>query len=97
QDFRFGQGRAGDFALLESLGRELGFEACAERLTEDDGGPISSSRVRSMILGGDVKGAERLLGRPHSVSGTVVRGDGRGRKLGFPTANLARVEEALPP
>lgn len=97
QNFRFGHGRAGDLPLLERLGAELGFEARAEPLAGDAGGAYSSSRIRAAIARGDVAEAERLLGRPHALSGTVVRGDGRGRTIGVPTANLAGVAEALPP
>jgi riboflavin kinase/FMN adenylyltransferase len=97
QNFRFGHGRAGDLKLLERLGAQHGFEACAEMLAGDDGGPFSSSRVRASIQKGDLAEAERLLGRPHALSGTVVRGDGRGKQLGIPTANITGVLEALPP
>ena len=97
QNFRFGHSRAGDLGLLERLGREHGFEARAEALAGDAEGPFSSSRVRASIRQGDLRDAERVLGRPHALSGTVVRGDGRGRRLGIPTANLASVAEALPP
>jgi riboflavin kinase/FMN adenylyltransferase len=97
ENFRFGRGREGDLALLESLGRELGFEACALELEGDAGGPISSSRIRTAIGAGDLGEAERLLGRPHAVSGTVERGAGRGRTIGVPTANLTGMPEAIPP
>jgi riboflavin kinase/FMN adenylyltransferase len=97
QNFRFGQARSGDLSLLAALGKELGFVARAEKLEADERGPISSSRIRAAIAAGDVSLAEKLLGRPHALSGTVVRGDGRGRTIGVPTANLASVVEALPP
>lgn len=97
QNFRFGRERAGDLATLEDLGRELGFEARAEALACDAEGALSSSRIRAAISSGDLSCAERLLGRPHAISGAVVRGDGRGRTLGIPTANLGGVVEALPP
>jgi riboflavin kinase/FMN adenylyltransferase len=97
KNFRFGRGRAGDLSTLETLGRSLGFEARAEPLHGDAEGPYSSSRVREALLRGDLVNAERLLGRPHALSGTVARGAGRGRTIGVPTANLAGVAEALPP
>jgi riboflavin kinase/FMN adenylyltransferase len=97
QNFRFGHGRAGDLAMLAALGKELGFEARAETLKSDAMGPISSSRIRAAVAAGDLALAESLLGRPHALSGVVVHGDGRGRTIGVPTANLGSVVEALPP
>lgn len=94
-NFRFGKDRAGDLDLLVELGAELGFEAHVETLVGDDHGPWSSTRARAALAAGDVEGAAHILGRPHMVSGVVVRGDRRGRTLGFPTANLDRIEEAL--
>lgn len=96
EDFRFGAGRAGDFALLASLGAELGFAAEAAPIAGDAGGPFSSSRVREALAAGDAGEAARVLGRPHSFEGTVARGDARGRALGFPTANLEDVVEVVP-
>lgn len=97
QNFRFGHQRAGDLTLLTSLGKELGFEARAEPLAGDGVGPYSSSRARAAIAAADLDEARRLLTRPHAVSGTVVRGDGRGRSIGVPTANLSDVLEQVPP
>lgn len=96
-NFRFGKERAGDFDELTRLGGELGFETRSHVLVGDERGAWSSSRVRDAIARGDLDDAERMLGRPHAVSGLVVEGDRRGRTLGFPTCNLAGVEEALPP
>ncbi len=96
-NFRFGHNRAGDLAALVELGRELGFEAGAEALVGDAHGAFSSTRVRELISAGDMRGAAVVLGRPHSISGVVVRGDQRGRSIGVPTANLDQVGEALPP
>jgi riboflavin kinase/FMN adenylyltransferase len=95
-NFRFGSARAGDFDALARLGVELGFETRSHALIGDDRGPWSSSRVREALARGDVDDAARMLGRPHLVSGVVVEGDRRGRTIGFPTCNLAGVEEALP-
>ena len=97
QNFRFGKNREGDLKALEQLGKSLGFEARVEALAGDEGGTFSSSRIRASIGEGDLPAARRLLGRPHALSGVVVRGDGRGRQIGVPTANLDGVTEALPP
>ena len=97
KNFRFGCGREGDLALLGSLGRELGFDARALDLVGDEAGPFSSSRIRTAIAAGDLAEAERVLGRPHAISGVVHAGAGRGRTIGVPTANLEQVDEALPP
>ncbi|HVU05823.1 MAG TPA: bifunctional riboflavin kinase/FAD synthetase [Polyangiaceae bacterium] len=97
ENFRFGHARAGDLPFLVRLGTELGFTARAEELLSDGEGPISSSRIRAAIAARDLACAERLLGRPHALTGVVVKGDGRGRTIQVPTANLSGVEEALPP
>jgi riboflavin kinase/FMN adenylyltransferase len=96
-NFRFGLGRAGDLSTLERLGTSLGFEARAESLHGDAEGPYSSSRIRAALAAGDLATTERLLGRPHSLSSTIVPGAGRGRTIGVPTANLGAIPEALPP
>ena len=96
QNFRFGSGRAGDAAMLAALGGELGFEARAEELHGDDGGVISSTRIRDLISNGAVADAERLLGRPHAVSGVVEHGEKVARQLGVPSANLSAIPELLP-
>lgn len=97
EDFRFGRGRAGDFALLAQLGAVHGFEARAATLEADAKGPISSTRIRAALEAGELQEVERLLGRPHSLSGVVVAGQGRGRSIGVATANLSEISEALPP
>jgi len=88
RDFRYGAGRAGDFAALERAAQALGFELEAMPEVRDAGGRISSSRVREALEHGDLEGAERLLGRPYVVSGRVAHGAKLGRELGFPTANI---------
>lgn len=95
-DFRFGAGRTGDVAHLESLGRTHEFTVTCVPPVMDDGQPISSSRVRQELSVGDVATAARLLGHVHEVSGTVVVGDRRGRSIGFPTANLQAEPVLLP-
>jgi riboflavin kinase/FMN adenylyltransferase len=97
ENFRFGHQRAGDLPLLRALGEKLGFDAHAEPLVGDDQGRFSSTRARKALEAGDLASVELCLGRPHSLSGVVVRGAARGRVLGFPTANLAPVLEAIPP
>lgn len=92
EDFHFGRDRGGNVALLGRMGTDLGFEVVGLNLIAPDDDPehepYSSTRIRQLVLAGDVAGAARLLGRPHSVRGTVVAGDGRGRELGYPTANV---------
>ena len=95
-DFRFGKDRRGDVALLRELGEPHGLWVTTVGPVEIGGEPVSSSRIRRLIAEGRVEEANRLLGRPHRIAGTVARGDGRGRTLGFPTANLAGVTVLLP-
>lgn len=87
-DFRFGKGRAGDFAMLEAAGRAQGFGVEAMHTIEIGGERVSSSAVRDALGAGDLEHAARLLGRPYCISGRVVHGDKIGRKLGWPTANI---------
>lgn len=87
-NFRFGHRAAGDVGLLESLGRTFGFTVEDAPLVSEDGLVFSSTYIRSCVDAGDVRAASAALGRPHRLSGVVVRGDQRGRELGFPTANL---------
>ena len=96
---RFGHGREGDLALLQRLGPALGFEARLVPLepADETGVVVSSTAIREAIREGRLGEAERMLGRPVSVLGRVVRGDARGRLLGFPTANLDLQHEARPP
>ncbi|HEX7897346.1 MAG TPA: riboflavin biosynthesis protein RibF [Planctomycetota bacterium] len=96
-DSRFGKDREGDLATLETLSRDLGLavKRCEPELFE--GRPVSSSLIRELILGGRLAEARRLLGRPPSVIGTVVRGDRRGAAIGVPTANLELHHAAKPP
>lgn len=94
--FRFGQGRSGDVAALSRLGVALGFRVHGLDPVLHEGAPISSTRIREALARGAVAAAGQMLGRSFFVDGEVVRGDGRGRSLGFPTANLAVSNEALP-
>jgi riboflavin kinase/FMN adenylyltransferase len=98
-DHGFGRDREGDPASLERMGRELGFSVDVVSPVSAGGSAISSSRIRGLLSKGDVEAAARCLGRPYSIRGIVVRGDGRGRQLGFPTANLQVVggDKLIPP
>ena len=87
-DFRFGKGRRGDFALLAEAGERHGFPVVATATFSVDGQRVSSTRVREALAAGDLALAERLLGRPYCISGRVAPGDRRGRDIGFPTANI---------
>ena len=87
-DFRYGAKRAGDFALLQSAGQSLGFDAEFLPTVEVAGERASSTAVRSALAEGELDHAARLLGRPYSISGRVVHGDKLGRDIGFPTANV---------
>jgi riboflavin kinase / FMN adenylyltransferase len=87
-NFRFGHRASGDVTTLADLAPLLGFRAEGVSLLEIDGVVISSTEIRTRIEAGDVVGAQAMLGRPHAVEGIVVRGDGRGASIGFPTANI---------
>jgi riboflavin kinase/FMN adenylyltransferase len=95
-DFRFGRRRAGTNDTLRSLctASGLAFEEVAQLRYK--GEPVSSSRVRAAIVGGDVALAAELLARPYRIVGTVIAGAKRGRTIGFPTANLGDVPTVLP-
>lgn len=95
-DFRFGAKRAGDLETLRALGRARGFDVHVQEVVGDALGAFSSSRVRAALAIGDLEEVRHVLGRPHAIEGGVITGDRRGRTLGFPTANLAHVVEALP-
>jgi len=87
-DFRFGARRAGDLVMLKQHAPRLGLEVSTMASVVHDGERVSSTAVRRALAAGELARAERLLGRAYSISGRVVRGDGLGRKLGFPTANV---------
>jgi riboflavin kinase / FMN adenylyltransferase len=91
ENFRFGHRASGEPATLAADGR---FETRVVPLIEVDGEIVSSSHIRALIGAGEVEAAARMLGAPFELRGEVVRGDGRGRELGFPTANLVP-DEAL--
>jgi len=87
-DFRFGAGRAGDIALLASLGAPHGMTVSTVSPVTLDGELVSSSHVRAALVRGDVERAARMLTRVHELTRKVVQGHQRGRTIGFPTANL---------
>lgn len=98
-DHRFGRGRSGDFSTVRSIGKQFGLEVIRVDPTVVDGVVVSSTRVRDLVSSGAVAEATRLLGRPYGLVGEVVEGDGRGHRIGFPTANIVPEvpQKLLPP
>jgi riboflavin kinase/FMN adenylyltransferase len=96
-NFRFGHRAAGNVALLGRLGQRFGFAVEGAGLLREGQLTFSSTYIRACVDAGDVGAAAAALGRPHRVEGIVVRGDGRGRELGFPTANLSTPRFAAVP
>lgn len=96
-DFAMGYRREGDVNRLAVMGADLGFSVSVTELLADDGDAVRSTSIRRALTAGDVSGAARYLGRNFSVSGTVVRGEMRGRTLGYPTANLEVDEDMAVP
>jgi riboflavin kinase/FMN adenylyltransferase len=111
ENFRFGHRAAGDVELLARLGRRFGFATegaplvtaaaqlvgAAPSQRSSDGTPFSSTYIRACVDAGDVAAAALALGRPHRIEGVVIRGDRRGRELGFPTANLLCAQHVAVP
>jgi riboflavin kinase / FMN adenylyltransferase len=89
-DHGFGKDRGGNEELLKTLAPEYGFNVIPVEPFAIDDVTISSSKIRVAIKGGDVVAAMQMLGRPYSLEGTVVKGDGRGRAMGIPTANIVQ-------
>ncbi|MBS1196228.1 MAG: bifunctional riboflavin kinase/FAD synthetase [Proteobacteria bacterium] len=87
-DFRFGKGRGGDFALLQDAGQKRGFTVEAMSAVIVEGERVSSSVVRKVLAAGDMERAIAFLGRPYIIDGRVIHGDKIGRRLGFNTANI---------
>jgi riboflavin kinase/FMN adenylyltransferase len=96
EDFRFGRDRGGDATALRTLAEHHGLRAEIVPPVRHAGEVVSSSRVRVALAEGDVALASALLGRPHRLLGQVVRGDGRGRTIGIPTANLGVAANQVP-
>lgn len=88
EDFTFGKGRGGNVAVLRELAPAHGMSVDAVGPVSDDGGPVSSSRIRDALRAGDCDEAARLLTRPFAIQAQVEHGDKRGRELGYPTANM---------
>ena len=88
EDFTFGRAKGGNTGVLAELGWTHGFAAETVGPVTLDGEPVSSSRIRSLLRGGDPRGAARLLTRPFAIAGVVQHGDKVGRTIGYPTANL---------
>ncbi|NQU07286.1 MAG: bifunctional riboflavin kinase/FAD synthetase [Candidatus Abyssubacteria bacterium] len=96
-DWRFGKGRKGDVRLLQKMSEEDGFEVEQMSGVELDGQVVSSTRIRELVLQGDLEAAARCLGRRYSITGDIVEGSRLGREMGFPTANIEPHHEAVPP
>ena len=96
-NFRFGRNREGDVSVLRHEGIRHGFQVDAVELLRGEGTTVSSSAIRSLLSAGDVEDVEHALGRPFELRGLVVAGDGRGRGIGFPTANLSFSDELAVP
>ncbi|HEY6953275.1 MAG TPA: bifunctional riboflavin kinase/FAD synthetase [Bacteroidota bacterium] len=87
-DHHFGRDREGSIEEMLRLGKEFGYSSVAVQEFVVHSQVVSSTAIRDLLVNGDVEGAAQLLGRPYSLNGSVVKGDMRGRTLGFPTANL---------
>ena len=87
-DFRFGRARCGDVGLLHEAGRDLGFHVDDLQTVTAGGERISSTRIRKLLVAGDLQAASKLLGRSYTICGRVSHGDKRGRTIGFPTLNI---------
>jgi riboflavin kinase/FMN adenylyltransferase len=97
-DHGFGRDREGGVDTLRQIGQEIGFAVDVVDAYQLEGEPVSSSRIRRLLQEGDAAAAARLLGRPYWLEGVVVRGEQKGRELGFPTANIeiGNPEKMLP-
>lgn len=96
-DFALGRNRAGNITRLTEIGRETGYDVLPVAAVQLDGQTVSSTLIRQQISDGDVAGAAVKLGRCYAVSGPVIRGDGRGRTIGIPTANIdVPLEKVIP-
>lgn len=96
-DFALGKGREGNATRLTEIGSELGYHVEVVSALSDESGVISSTEIRKLIEVGNVREAARLLGRPYSLHGPVIHGDGRGRTIDVPTANIAYSHEKMIP
>ena len=94
--YTLGRDKKGNVRFLKKLGAELGIEIIQVPPQQIDGVVVSSTKIRECLLNGEIDLADRLLGRPYSITGTVTKCAGRGLALGFPTANILGVEVLLP-
>ncbi len=98
EDFRFGNHGKGNIKTLKALGKDYGFKATGIKSIKKAGNRVSSTRIREMISRGEISTIPDYLGRYYCLSGKVIKGAGRGREIGFPTANLKlAVDYVLPP
>lgn len=95
-DFGFGVKKTGNINLLEKMSKEIGFELMVVEPVVIDNQIVSSTLIRRLVISGRVCAVKRFLGRHYSVHGLVVKGSGRGKKIGFPTANIIPEEELFP-
>lgn len=95
-DFRFGAGRSGDFALLSRLGAQHGFAVEGLATVLEGGSRVSSTRIREALQAGDLDNAARCLGRRYRICGKVAHGNKRGRSIGFPTLNINLLRRSTP-
>ena len=95
-NYRFGKGREGTTQTLKQMGREFGFNVHEVEQISLHGEVISSTKIRQFLHAGEVEHAARLLGRPYAITGIVIKGDSRGKTLGFPTANIASKHTIVP-
>ena len=96
-DFALGKGREGDVTRLTKFGREMNYTAEVIEAVSDESGVISSTEIRKLVSVGDVADAAKLLGRNYSLRGSVIHGDGRGQKIGTPTANIEYPKDKVIP
>jgi riboflavin kinase/FMN adenylyltransferase len=96
-EWSFGKDRRGNLDLLSKLGVRFGFDVVGIPPVKINGAVVSSTAIRRLIEQGELDRAAEMLGRPYTILGTVVRGDGLGKKIGFPTANLSAHSEQFPP
>jgi len=96
-NWRFGHNRQGDISMLQDWCSSRSITLIANDSVEYQGRPISSSRIRHLVVSGELVAASELLGKPYSLFGTVVHGNQLGRQIGVPTANLATGDQCLPP
>ncbi|MGD2295885.1 MAG: bifunctional riboflavin kinase/FAD synthetase [Candidatus Aminicenantes bacterium] len=96
ENFRFGKNREGNSRILQRLSSICGFKFYSLPTEKKDGRVVSSSLIRIHLNRGEIQKANRLLGRPYEITGTVIKGQSRGKNLGYPTANISSENEIFP-